>query len=108
MRIKPIRQMSATLAAFAFILCPLMAGATSATSATNAALPAALAQVVYPLDQFASSTGYRCTFFGNAFFINEQGYLITAAHVVSSFREGGHPYVLVGRPEGPRRLLEAS
>ncbi len=62
--------------------------------------PAALAQVVYPLDQFASATGYRCTFFGNAFFINEQGYLITAAHAVSSFGEGGHPYVLWAGPKG--------
>ena len=71
-------------------------------------LAAAVCQVVYPLDQFPTAKDYHYTFFGNAFFINEDGYLITASHVLSAFREGGRPHVIVGPPEGPRRLLDAS
>src|SRR5579863_10243558 len=54
-----------------------------------AAFPAALCQVVYPLDQYPGAQGYHYIFFGNGFFINNGGYLITAAHVLSSFRAGG-------------------
>lgn len=76
-------------------------------AAAGVPLEAALCQVVYPLDQFPGAQNYHYTFFGNAFFINEDGYLITASHVVSAFREGGKPHIIVGSPEEPRRLLEA-
>jgi TonB family protein len=70
------------------------------------ALSAALCQVVYPLDE-SPEEGYRYMFLGNGFFINDQGYVITAAHLLSSFRYGGAPYILVGPPQGPARILEA-
>src|SRR5215813_12177233 len=66
----------------------------------------ALCSLVYQLDQSPGSHGYRYTFFGNAFFINEEGYLLTVAHVLDTFRDGGQPYVLVRRPNSPPRLLK--
>jgi outer membrane biosynthesis protein TonB len=95
-----------TLATIAFVLCLLIARATSGKTAADAALPAALCQVVYPLDQ-TPEEGYRYMFFGNGFFVNDEGYLITPAHLLSYFRNGGEPYILVGPPEGPRRMLQA-
>lgn len=67
---------------------------------------AALCQVVYPLDQ-SPEEGYRYMFLGNGFFVNDQGYVVTAAHLLSSFRYGGAPYILVGPPQGPAQMLEA-
>jgi TonB family protein len=80
---------------------------TSRVAAAGVPLEAALCQVVYPLDQFPGAKDYHYTFFGNAFFINEDGYLITASHVVSAFRQGGEPHIIVGSPEEPRQLLSA-
>ena len=71
-------------------------------------LSAAVCPIVYQLDQSASSRGYRYSFFGNGFFINDQGYLLTAAHVLESFRDGGQPYILVSRLNSPPRLLPAT
>ena len=98
------------LVAVALGLCLLLArGAAAKSDSTDAqdpAIPAALCQVVYPLDQ-TPEEGYRYVFLGNGFFVNDQGYLLTAAHLLSSFRHSGQPYILVGPPEGPRRMLEA-
>jgi S1-C subfamily serine protease len=69
---------------------------------------AALASVVYPDDQTPQAHGYQYTFFGNAFFINEQGYLLTVAHVLETFGDGGEAYILVNRPDAPPRLVKAS
>jgi S1-C subfamily serine protease len=66
----------------------------------------ALCPIVYPDDATPESRGYHYTFFGNGFFINEQGYLLTVAHVLETFRDGGQPYILVNRPNAPPRLLE--
>jgi Trypsin-like peptidase domain/Gram-negative bacterial TonB protein C-terminal len=96
------------VAAIALIFCPLLARAASSEVGADRALLASVCQVVYPLDQFPAANGYGYVFYGDGFFINEQGYLITAAHVVSTFRYGGQPDILVGSPDGPRRLLEAS
>src|SRR5437868_10531783 len=68
---------------------------------------AAICPVVYPLDQDPSEKGYHYLFYGNAFFVNEDGYLITAAHLMHSFRDGGQPHLLVELPSGQRRLLKA-
>lgn len=69
---------------------------------------AAICPVVYPLDQNPSDKGYHYLFYGDAFFVNEDGYLITAAHLMQSFRDGGQPpHVLVELPSGQRRLLKA-
>jgi S1-C subfamily serine protease len=69
---------------------------------------AALAPVVYPDDQTPEPRGYQYTFFGNAFFINEQGYLLTVAHVLETFSDGGQPSILVKRPDAPPRLVKVS
>lgn len=66
-------------------------------------LSAALCQVVYPLDQ-SPEEGYRYMFLGNGFFIDNQGYVITAAHLLHYFRYGGEPYILVGSPESVRMV----
>ncbi|HEX7697154.1 MAG TPA: serine protease [Candidatus Acidoferrum sp.] len=86
----------------------LAAGAASEDLADDASLSAAICPVVYQLEQSPSSHGYRYSFFGNAFFINEQGYLLTVAHVLETFRDGGQPYILVSRPNSPPRLLQAA
>jgi hypothetical protein len=95
----------------AFLVCLfgcLAAGATSEDLADDASLSAAICPVVYQLEQSPSSNGYHYSFFGNAFFINEQGYLLTVAHVLETFRDGGQPYILVSRPNSPPRLLQAA
>ena len=93
-----------SLAIALIILGPLAATPTSENPQVDAALLASVCPVVYPLDEFPTERGYRYLFFGNAFFINEEGYLVTAAHVLNSFRDGGQPYILVSTPGGPRRL----
>src|SRR6516162_11179352 len=87
------------VAALAVFFTP-KAAARSESPADDAALLASVCPVVYPLDQFPTERGYRYFFFGNAFFINEKGYLVTAAHILNSFRDGGRPYILVGSPRG--------
>ena len=59
--------------------------------AESVSLSSAVCPIVYQLDQSPSSRGYHYSFFGNGFFINEQGYLLTAAHVLETFRDGGSP-----------------
>jgi len=69
---------------------------------------ASVCPVVYPDDQSPASRGYHYTFFGNAFFINDEGYLLTVAHVLETFRDGGQPYILVNRPDSPPKLLQVT
>lgn len=89
-------------------VCLLVPGDAPAKhkAATNVSLSAALCQVVYPLDE-SPEEGYRYMFLGNGFFVDDQGYVVTAAHLLSYFRHVGEPYILVGPPEGPPRMLEA-
>jgi len=68
---------------------------------------AAICPIVYPMDESPSPHGYQFAFYGNAFFINRDGYLITAAHVLHSFRSGGDPHILVQRAEAPPQMLKA-
>src|SRR5580692_8316692 len=68
---------------------------------------AAICPIVYPMDESPSTHGYQYAFYGNAFFINRDGYLITAAHVLHSFRNGGDPHILVQRAEAPPQMLKA-
>jgi Trypsin-like peptidase domain len=79
-----------------------------ASALPDATLRAAICPIVYPYDQATGSKGLRYTFFGNAFFINAQGYLVTAAHVLETFRGNGQPYILVDRPNAPPQTLKAS
>lgn len=71
-------------------------------------LSAAVCPVVYRLDESPAAHGYHYTFFGNAFFINDQGYLLTVAHVLDTFKNGGQPSILVTRPNSPPQLLPLS
>jgi Trypsin-like peptidase domain/Gram-negative bacterial TonB protein C-terminal len=81
--------------------------AASEIPAEDSAPIASICPVVYPLDQFPAERGYSYFFFGNAFFINPEGYLLTAAHIVKSFRDGGQPYILVSTLSGRRQLQKA-
>jgi outer membrane biosynthesis protein TonB len=96
--------------ALAAVVCAIWGAAIPAkpgATADDAALTAALCPVVYQVDQSPSERGFHYLFYGNAFFINEQGYLLTAAHVLSQLR-GGQPYILVHPPAGPPRIIQAS
>lgn len=90
-------------------LVTLLAGVAAycTNPADDASLSSAVCPIVYQLDQSPYSRGYSYSFFGNGFFINEQGYLLTAAHVLEAFRQGGQPYILVSRPNSPPQLLPA-
>jgi S1-C subfamily serine protease len=88
--------------------CWLAVGAASEERASDASLSSAVCPIVYQLDQSPASRGYRYSFFGNGFFINEEGYILTVAHVLETFRDGGQPYILVSRPNSPPRLLPAT
>src|SRR5215467_6946087 len=99
----------ATRAWFTVAVCFLFwfRPATASDKAPGAGnLAAAICPVVYPLDEIPSEKGYHYLFYGNAFFINEDGYLLTAAHLIKSFRDGGQPHVLVELPSGQRHLLK--
>lgn len=102
-------------AALACVLSLLASHATNAQSNSATSSPSSDADaitsvcpVVYPDDQTPASRGYHYTFFGNAFFINDQGYLLTVAHVLETFRDGGQPYILVNRPNAPPKLLQVT
>jgi hypothetical protein len=91
---------------FIFVLIATVAQAQSSPAQKISNSDFALCPLVYQIDQSPGSHGYRYTFFGNAFFINEDGYLLTVAHVLDTFRDGGQPYILVRRPNSPPRLLK--
>ena len=67
----------------------------------------AVCPIVYPVDQFPSQRGYRYLFYGNGFFINEQGYFITAAHVLSPLH-GGQAYILLRQTAGAPQFVPAT
>jgi S1-C subfamily serine protease len=70
-------------------------------------LARAICPIVYPVDETPGGHGYQYAFYGNAFFISREGYLITAAHVLHSFSNGGQPYILVTRNDAPPVMLKA-
>lgn len=95
------------LASFAAISCwaGFLAAAGPDGPGAASSLSAAVCPVVYRLDDSPAAHGYHYTFFGNAFFINDQGYLLTVAHVLDTFKNGGQPSILVTRPNSPPQLL---
>jgi len=97
--------LAASLACF---LASIAAAAANQEPVDDANRSSAVCPIVYQLDQSPSSRGYHYSFFGNGFFINEEGYLLTVAHVLENFRDGGQPYILVSRRNGPPVLLKAS
>jgi hypothetical protein len=82
--------------------------AQSSATVKSSAPSAAVCPVVYQLDDSPTRHGYHYIFYGNAFFINRDGYLLTAAHVLSEFRDGGQPSILLSRPSAPPRLVKVS
>src|SRR5437773_8364559 len=106
--VRNYRNAAATLLIAIVLFFSYAAAARASEKAPGEAGPAAaICPVVYPLDQDPSETGYHYLFYSSAFFINEDGYLVTAAHLMHSFRDGGQPHVLVELPTGQRRLLKA-
>jgi hypothetical protein len=87
---------------------PIVRAQQSPDSASGSELKAAICPIVYPSDESAGAKGIRYTFYGNAFFINSQGYLVTAAHVLQTFRDLGQPYILLDRPNAPPQLLKTT
>jgi outer membrane biosynthesis protein TonB len=90
------------------LLFSRIAEATPEDSRSDSGVLEAVCQVVYPVDQFPSEQGYRYIFFGNGFFVNEEGYVVTAAHLLSWFHDGAVPSILVGPAGGPRQVFEAT
>ena len=91
-------------AAISFALGLLAAAATD-DYPVDSSQGAAICPVVYRLDETPGARGYHYTFFGNAFFINDQGYLLTVAHVLETFKNGSQPSILVAHPDSPPQLL---
>src|ERR1700678_3738881 len=74
----------------------------SATPLDDHQLSSALCSIVYQVDRDPGPRGYHYLFYGNGFFINSDGYLITAAHVLSQLH-GGQAYLLLRvRSAAPR------
>jgi len=71
----------------------------------ESSLTPAICPIVYQIDETPSSRGYHYTFYGNAFFINDEGYLLTAAHVLETFHHGSQPSIQLQRPNRPPQLL---
>lgn len=109
MRLKPFGRMPVGVLFIITCICSLAnVHAAIDDPADAAALSAATCPIVYPVDQSPSDRGYHYLFYGDGFFINEQGYLLTAAHVLSQLH-GGQPYILLhdasGRPQFVRAEL---
>lgn len=70
-------------------------------------LSLAICPIVYPLDQEPDERGFHYLFYGNAFFINNEGYLLTAAHVLSQLTDS-EPYIVLRLPMAPPRILKTT
>lgn len=79
----------------------------AATPIDDRALSSAICSVVYQVDRVASPRGYHYLFYGDGFFINKDGYVLTAAHVLGPLH-GGQPFLLIRVPNGPPRFVQAS
>jgi serine protease Do len=66
----------------------------------------AICPVAYAVDESAAERGFHYVFYGNAFFINDEGYLLTAAHVLTDFQNGGQPQILLRFAEAPPKLVK--
>jgi outer membrane biosynthesis protein TonB len=95
------------LVAIAWLSLPPIARAATEEPVDDAALSAAICPIVYPVDQSASPRGAHFLFYGNGFFINKDGYLLTVAHVLSQLH-GGQPYVLLRTRFAPPKIVQAA
>src|SRR5208282_1042045 len=96
-----------SLAAILLLLSPRTTRAASDKPGTGSPLSAAICPIVYPVDQSPSERGYHYIFYGNAFFINKEGYLLTAAHVLNQLHDA-QPYILLQSPMAPPRLVKVA
>lgn len=106
--LQTVRFVLAALFCAALFACAGGSSAQEPAPVPDTALRAAVCPIVYPDDLAPGSKGIHYTFFGNAFFINAQGFLVTAAHVLETFRDGGQPYILVDRPNAPPVTVKAN
>jgi TonB family protein len=95
------------LAALACILWPIIGSGKPNQVADDATLWDAICPIVYPVDQSASDHGVHYLFYGNGFFINTDGYVLTAAHVLSQLH-GGQPYILLRQSAASPRIVPAT
>lgn len=102
---KPARKFALLLSAAIPCSAGFLVSAGPEDSKADSSLHTADCPVVYRLDESPAAHGYHYTFFGNAFFINDQGYLLTVAHVLETFKNGGQPSILVTRPNSPPQLI---
>ena len=64
--------------------------------------------IVYQVDDgVPGPRGYRYFFYGNGFFINRGGYLLTAAHVLGQLR-GAQPYLLIRSQSAGPHFVQAN
>lgn len=105
LRMKRVGKFQLVFLGALFCTAGLLAAVAAADKDADASLGLAICPVVYRLDESPAAHGYHYSFFGNAFFINEEGYLLTVAHVLETFQNGGQPSILVTRPNGPPQLL---
>ncbi len=95
-------------AAFACILWPVIAACLPNQIADDDAIQwDAICPIVYPVDQSASDRGVHYLFYGNGFFINSDGYVLTAAHVLSQLH-GGQPHILLRQSAAAPRIVPAA
>jgi hypothetical protein len=102
---KPAVKFGLFLSAASCCAAGLLAAALPDDLDADGSLSAAVCPIVYRLDESPSSRGYHYTFYGNAFFINDEGYLLTVAHVLETFRDGGQPSIQIFRPNSPPQLV---
>jgi S1-C subfamily serine protease len=106
------KSVAALLIAATCVFCSGLASsrvsaAHAAAGPNEAELSRAICPIIYPVDETPSGRGYQYAFYGNAFFISRDGYLITAAHVLHSFNNGGQAYILAQRNDAPPAMLKA-
>jgi hypothetical protein len=65
-----------------------VANTPAGASSDGRALSLAICPIVYPLDQAPSERGFHYTFYGNGFFINKEGYLLTMAAATKQHSSG--------------------
>jgi len=101
--------LAGTLVTLALVLLgiSISASAQALQIADDETLWDAICPIVYPVDQSASDRGYHYLFYGNGFFINSEGYLITAAHVLNQLH-GGQPYILLHQSSSEFRIAPAT
>lgn len=87
----------AALVCAASFAIPLMPPVSRDGALDDRALSFALCPIVYQVDNVPGPRGYHYLFYGNAFFINRDGYLLTAAHVLSQLH-GAQPAILLRVP----------